>query len=248
MEWCRFYRENAGAISFTEHGRLITPALDTLDRQFRILNPGQRKVFVLGGFFPFNSTPQQFLDFTHKIHPNCNDVHILLDMNRVPLTSVDPQIFPNRIQARIEDMPFRSQTIDYLFMDNTIDFMDDKQVGDLSRSAAEVLTSHGLLLITKSGLILNPVEQIFQSLIHYDRTRVTSMGFGGIARYSRDPRKVISLMPELKLVYLDNDPFRMDLQTLLLMKSSTVLYSRDILVFSRPDTEFEPAMEELQAY
>lgn len=227
MEWDKFYQSDA--ISFAEHSRLVTPALNYLDRQFHILNPMIRRVFVLGGFHPFNGTPQQFLDFAHRIHPNSSDIHLLLDMNRMPLTSVDPQTFPNRVQAKIEYMPLKSQTVDYLSMDNTIDFMDDQQVKNFAKSAAEALTANGVILITKSALFLRSQYHPFETFIHYalkrNRTRFSSIGLiSRIPVYYRDARKMISLMPELKLVFLEE------------------LFSRDILVFSRHDSKFEPAM------
>lgn len=143
MGWNEYYQNKC--ISFEEQAqgykKLVTACAN---QNPSLLDQRKPKVFVLGGFFPTNGTPEQFRDFCQQIHPNPNDRHILLDMNRYPLETVDDST--PKLQANIAALPFKRNSLDVIVLDFTTHFMRDEEVELLALDAKRTLKPNGLVL------------------------------------------------------------------------------------------------------
>ena len=117
--------------------------------------------FLLGGFHPVGTTPDDFLDFCYEFHPNEKDRHILLDMNTLPLGHLSPDKFPNRVQGRLESLPFQN-SIDVIILDFTLDFMADNQVKNFANSASSALTENGIVIATTENVALPVFNNFFR--------------------------------------------------------------------------------------
>ncbi|MCR4324461.1 MAG: class I SAM-dependent methyltransferase [Candidatus Curtissbacteria bacterium] len=123
-------------------------------------------VFVLGGFNHNSDTPAEFARFSDAIAGDIRSKRpklVYLDMNREPLTvglEGDP------VEARLESLPFKDGSVDFMVLDRTVNFMDPKQVEGFSRSAAKVLSRNGLIFATFSQPTLFHIGEFLDSLHH----------------------------------------------------------------------------------
>src|SRR3989344_2540040 len=132
--------------SFGEHSGYYEHIIRTMASRYpSILDISQIKTLVLGGFHPFNGTPEDFKNFCFRIHPNPSIIY--LDMNRLPLEAASGG---HAVQARVEYLPFQPSVIDFLFLDFTVDYMNDEELKRLSHSSSVSLSPNGLMIIAKT--------------------------------------------------------------------------------------------------
>ena len=122
-QWAYYYGESVR--SFRSQKNVYKSSIEHIDFDCpSVLAPDQPKRFVLGGFHPYNGTPEDFKRFCCELHLNPKDMHIYLDMNRLPLESIERRFGEYRIQALIESLPFNDSSVDFLFLDFTVDFKE----------------------------------------------------------------------------------------------------------------------------
>jgi len=214
MGWEEYYQERP--ISFGASNEAYLLAFRGLREILEgFLPPENPATFVLGGFHPIYGTPQSFKEFCEEIHPNPNDRHIFLDMNRYPLESLGPQ-YPLRVQARLEDMPFADDSVDVFFLDYTLEFMSDPKVRKFAREAAKCLKRNGVLVCSVSVPIvpeLSPMSRYFGRI----KNRVQT--------FPRSEEQIGKLL----------DPF---LRVVLSVEYEISRSPQSVLVFGRPDSDF----------
>jgi len=148
-QWAYYYGESVR--SFRSQKNVYKSSIEHIDFDCpSVLAPDQPKRFVLGGFHPYNGTPEDFKRFCCELHLNPKDMHIYLDMNRLPLESIERRFGEYRIQALIESLPFNDSSVDFLFLDFTVDYMNDEQLKRLSQCSSVSLSPNGLMFITKT--------------------------------------------------------------------------------------------------
>jgi len=69
-------------------------------------------------------------------------------MNRRPLTSLERKESNHPLQARLEKLPFKPGSVDLMFLDFTLLFMNPIQVHNFFDEARKVLSENGLVLAT----------------------------------------------------------------------------------------------------
>lgn len=219
--WDRYYKEYEPT-PFGENKDLYLNILRGMAQNYpSILDPQLPKRFVLGGFHPYNGTPDDFKRFCEELHPNPNDILVYLDMNRFPLTAakVDGRAPTYRVQASLECLPFQDNKVDFIILDFTVDYMDPQKLADFSRSAAFSLSRNGLVLVTKT--FPQGLEHLKQ---RYPRLPQLTLH----PRYVGD---LIDTMSSLKLV------------------EASIGYKSSITIFARKDSSFktyEPSTSVLQ--
>lgn len=180
MGWAEYYKSRC--VSFGAQTRGYQEAINKIKKANpSFLELSTPHTFVLGGFFPTNGTPEEFLRFSRSIHPNFADKHILMDMNSQPVRSA-----PNmdRIQALLENPPFRRASVDVLFLDFTLYLMNDLQVESLGYQASRFLKPDGAIL---AAVPANPPLSLDGDLFD-DRTTVTKVPY-----YFRTPSDIMHL-------------------------------------------------------
>lgn len=154
MGWNEYHK--TAVFSFGEQQHTYYGAINNLARKKpEIISPDRPLTFVLGGFHPYSDTADSFMEFCTRIHPHPQDRHILLDQSALPLntTTVTPSA---KIQARLENLPLAGNSVDYIFLDNTLDYMDPGQVQRFTINISQVLKPDGLVLaMMKSPLLLS---------------------------------------------------------------------------------------------
>lgn len=159
MEWERYY-ERTDVHSFGARAYGYKRALGTLGilwpeaRTPQILDPQKQLTFVLGGFFPHNGTPQQFEAFCREIHPNPEDKHVFVDINSEPLDALPDDAYPNKMQAPLQNLHLPG--IDFLFMDETVLFMQPTDVTRLAENMSRQLSEYGLILMASKAVLRKP--------------------------------------------------------------------------------------------
>lgn len=155
-----------------------------------LLDPDAPTTFLLGGFTPSNSTRFDFEHFAHSIHPH--PTLIFLDQNSLPLSITR---HPNRIQAKLENLPFDKNSIDFMFLDHTQQFMDNASLELFFQSASSILRPNGLLLMSNNEKII-PLPTAILDLFEKVPT---------FYRKSEEICKLTSLKPVLKINAASND-------------------------------------------
>lgn len=157
MGWKEYY-ERFKSPSFGAHADVYERAINRLAECHSVIVDPQRPLnFVLGGFHPLHGTPEGFKELCVKIHPHPDDQYFLMDMNKFPLDKLDLTSFPPkawRVQCRLEALPFKEASIDFLFADGTFDFMSEEQIRKLARFSSQVLSPFGLVMaiVSETGL------------------------------------------------------------------------------------------------
>jgi SAM-dependent methyltransferase len=145
MSWQEYYRYPA--VTFGEQSFAYKSALNAIaEKDIKVLDRNSRKNIVLGGFHS-SQTVTEFKELCKELFPNDHEYY-LLDMNRHPLSTIDSKTYPNRIQARLEELPFAPKSIDLMFLDYTFVFMDNLQIKKFFDNAHKVLSPSGLILAT----------------------------------------------------------------------------------------------------
>lgn len=151
MGWKEYY-ERSKPLSFQAHTYAYERAIERLSGiEPEIIAPSRPLNFVLGGFHPFLGTPEAFLKLCAKIHLHPGDQYFLVDMNEYPLVNIDLEVFPPKtwkLQCRVEALPFKKGTVDFLFLDRTFDFMDSEQIRKLADFSKQTLSTNGLIFAT----------------------------------------------------------------------------------------------------
>lgn len=187
MSWEEYYRH--GAKRFGEQADLYGVAAKKLhiSQRRRSLN------ILLGGFYPFNDTPHDFVAFCREIHPNPDDKHIFMDFNDIPVRAIE-RSYPNlRAQGSLVQMPFRSRALDLIFLDFTTAFMNEEAVKKFAKSAYPTLRRNGLILIAND----NP-RIIGREPDEYDSA---AYRLSPVQMHARSPRKLAELMQPFKSVF-----------------------------------------------
>ncbi len=162
MGWIEYYKQQCCSFESNQEG--YQRALVNLSRRTRNdILPDRPMNVVLGGFHPFNGTPEAFSEFWVKLHPNPGDRIIYFDFNKTAVQGIDSDNFPLRIQGRLEDLPFSRQSIDTLFMDCTPNFLTPKQLIRFGQGAAKSLRLAGLVLMMYTEP-LGPLKHLDQIL------------------------------------------------------------------------------------
>lgn len=210
MGWKEYYELKPQPIGGQRE--LYLTAIKSLNRQVPILEEEIPKVFILGGFHPSNDTPNDFMDLCREIHPNIGDRHIFLDMNSLAVTNPAMQKFPYVIQARVEFSPLIPNSVDFVVMDYTADFMSDDQLTRFGEEADRILTLNGIVLMITRKAFRSGDYQLDTKLENRFRTHHVDICL-------RHPLTTSRLLSSLKpILYLPN---------------------RDnLLAFSRAESEF----------
>ena len=219
----REFYERTSPISLGDQGFAYQRALEhMLGENPTILDPSQPRLFVLGGFHPYNGTPQAFIEFCQRNHPNPDDTHVFLDINSQPLEALNPQRYPNRIQTGVEnlDRHFKPESIDLLFMDCTLNFMNPDQARQFAQTASRTLSKNGLVLATIRSRKRDSLLNWFMK----DKV-LTSTRYGMKVFYYSDEQAKALITGHLKLSLIAD--FKPDLGT-----------SNTLLALSRPDSPF----------
>lgn len=193
MGWQEYYRYcNPDSLRATAH--LYERVIDgVVSPDNGVIPPDRPLTFVLGGFYPFNRTPETFQALCKKLHPNPKDKHIFLDKNEYPLRRLNPRFHRQRVQADLTFSPFPKGSIDFLILDSTINFMDDCSVVKLGGQASEVLSPTGLMLITRKP----PMIPFFERLLSRWENRTKT--------YIRSDKELMGLLSALRTVWLGED-------------------------------------------
>ncbi len=208
MGWTEYYHEPHVRL-FNEQTAYYQHAIEKMAECEPILDDSP-KVFVLGGFHPLTFAAYDFRDFCSR--PSCpqqKDRSIFLDLNPEPLQSLNPKSFPLRLQADLANLPFKD-TIDFLFLDFTLDFMKDTQVTEFASGANKVLRKNGLVLA-----MINPILcwKFFSRLLAKSKAHITC--------FNRTPTHLLNLTKNhLKLCFWGQND------------------CDHLMVFSRPDSNF----------
>ena len=199
MELKEYYNDPKGVRSFWLQREDYSRNIEYLaSQQPEILSLTKPKTFVLGGFYPSNGTPEAFMDLATTLHPHLKDRHIFLDINQTPLTSINKDTYPLRLRAPIERLPFKPGSIDFLFLDFTLNFMNANQRRQFFRSVPKFLTHNGLIL---AALVDPKLEELLDDLLGNNRR-----GHWARHRYF-EPEEIITALrsinkkPPLKVVY-----------------------------------------------
>lgn len=175
MGWSE-YHNRTEVYSFGDQQHTYFGAINNLARRNpAIANSLEPKTFVLGGFHPFYDTAQDFMKFCKKISSHPRDRHILLDQSLFPLTATNIA-GSVKVQAKLEGLPFQPGSIDYIFLDNTLDFMDTEQVQKFSADISSLLKPDGLVLAMTKDPVVKPFARVWGRIrnhvpTHYYSTR-----------------------------------------------------------------------------
>lgn len=146
MSWPEYYKKELGS-SFAGKSAVYKQAVDYLKRQApKAFSAGSPRNFVLGGFRPDSANQAAFTEVCRAICPNPESRHILLDLNRQPLVDRRSRAYPYKVQAALENLPFAPDSIDFIFLDLTLDFMNKKQIESFAKSAEQSLRQNGLIV------------------------------------------------------------------------------------------------------
>lgn len=167
--WQRYHEDKevqAFAYSFNGGHRGLVDRLVEFDPH--LLNVSQPRTFLLAGFHPNNGTPTEFLEVARSLHPHDGDVHIYMDMSETALKGVPKAESVRTALSTLEEMDFEPDSLDFVFVDFTTEFMSDAQVRGFAERAAVQLSRQGVLLLAKRpkerGLIIaekNPLPAHF---------------------------------------------------------------------------------------
>ena len=163
--------------------------------QLPSLNEKTPLTFVLGGFFPHPHVPKYFEKFCRQIRKNSGvkDHYIFLDMNTNPFQDIvwDGQ---SRVQAELDRLPFTSSSIDFLFMDFTIDFMSDEKIRTFAEDVSQALTKTGLIIAcwTETDIVLHKDFDCFTGIVDNS---------------GRTFEEIEDLLNPLKIISYRNDDF-----------------------------------------
>lgn len=186
MGWNEYYSQcypDSFRVSEKLYSRIVEGVLSPKSGILKIDRPF---VFILGGLYPFSETPAAFLDFCKRMHKDPLDKHIFLDMNWISVSSLNSLKYPDRIQANLKALPFINESVDFIFLDSTINFMDDQTVRQFSTTVAEVLSPHGLILV--STRIPGILEGFLNRQVNH------------IPLYVRNTNRLQKLLPDLKMI------------------------------------------------
>jgi len=150
MGWKEYY-EKSKPLSFSIHTHAYERAIGRLSNINPEIIAPRPLNFVLGGFYPSLGTPEAFRKLCLRIHSHPDDQYLLMDMNKYPLANVDLKDFSSktwRVQCRVEALPFKKGTVDFLFLDRTFDFMNSEQIRKLADFSKQTLSTNGLILAT----------------------------------------------------------------------------------------------------
>lgn len=145
MGWREYY-EYGSIISFGEHSSVYKEALNSLaEIDTNLLDPNTPKNIVLGGFHG-KKAASEFKELCLELFPKSRQVY--MDMNRRPFAPLYSEDFPNKIQARLQELPFKPQSVDLMFLDFTLSFMTPEVIKNFFNEAQNALTPSGLVLAT----------------------------------------------------------------------------------------------------
>jgi hypothetical protein len=157
---------------------------------------------VLGGFSPQSPTAAAFVRDCFCFRPQKKDEIYLLDFNRQPFKEISlPSLSQEKklffLQADLTKMPFADESLDLIWLDGTISFMNNQNLTDFGRETRRVLTREGIAIsFSHEPLIcLFPSSGVSRSC-WVNKTQV----------YSRSVQENLSLLKDLKLIWhLDGD-------------------------------------------
>jgi len=185
MGWKEYYHDPRGIRSFLARQE-IKRIIGTVLSDENISPPDRKPVFVLGGFHPFGGTTEAFSKICHSARKeNCH--RILLDFNSYPHGF--PQNQSLHLQARLEELPFANQSVDFFHLDYTTDFMKDYQVVTMAKEVNRVLSANGIISICSLDPLFPGLASLKQTLINHVDT------------HTRHPDNLVSLVDPLKPIY-----------------------------------------------
>src|SRR5579884_408700 len=115
MSWERYYEHPDKVMNFSDNLDLFEPAIEKVKPQVVTKSLKRPLRLVLGGFNPGAGSPEQFKEFCASHLPGDHQI-VMVDMNSLPLTSLDAKDFPFRVQGRLEDLPLRKKSVDFVFL------------------------------------------------------------------------------------------------------------------------------------
>lgn len=144
MSWKEYYQDRS-VVLLGERNHVYKKTIDGLKiANADLLPPDQHLTFALGGFY--NAwTVASFVDLSQQIHPGSHD-YILIDKNQEPFSTIDPQSFPNRVFGTLEELELPPESIDFMILDFTLNFMNKKQITTFAGLMGNILTPNGLIL------------------------------------------------------------------------------------------------------
>lgn len=195
-KWLNYYLKE-DVVSMREHERGYSSALSYLEKKHPILSGSESRTFLLGGFFPYNSTKTDFVSFFSELRHGQHekDNFVMLDFNKLPLEVAKAQDYkedvrPNLVRADLTLLPF-SGSIDAVILDHTVLFLPDEKLSTLSNSLSKALCPNGVVLVsTTEPLLPSRLSRFFGSRKH----KTT-------AQPRKDSGIVDGLKEDLKLVY-----------------------------------------------
>lgn len=159
MGWTEYYRPNDMKASFGGQLHAYRKVAENIFPE--VLDQNSPLTWVLGGCYPHNGSAQDFMQFCRSTHPHPSDRHILLDMNSYPLAYKGNPDGLKKVQARLEDLPFLAQSIDVLFLDLTLNYLNGEQVRSFVEGVSSVLHPNGLIVATSDNLIFPFLRRLF---------------------------------------------------------------------------------------
>lgn len=140
---------------------------------------------VLGGAHPKYTHPLDVADIGRVIFPNRRLSTTLVDMNPACLSSIKGEGF-TKILSTLESLPPHLDQIHLLFLDFTVDFMDDDKLRLFNHTIGNHLAQYGVIAMANT----DPAFPIFQR--HY--TRMTY----GVENYYRSQSRVAKILSNLQ--------------------------------------------------
>lgn len=172
---------------------------------------GEKEVMTaaLGGIDPTVSRPEDFILLCQKVISHHPVSFYIIDQNHRALADLQGTQYQT-LQAQLEGLPADLPPLHLLVCDYTLDFMSDEQLRALNRSLPNRLHPLGLFVVA-SGDDAFPII-----------SRLASRAKCGVSIYPRSQKRLVSLLPDLKPVYL--------------AQIDSVDHLGDITVFARRDS------------
>lgn len=181
MSWHEYYK--LPVLTFGKQSEIYQEAINrSIQKDSKIFDLKSPKKIVLGGFHNTRSVVE-FKELCKEIFPNRQ--YYLLDMNKRPLANLNPNDSDKRVQARLENLPFKPGSIDIIFLDFTLTFMSPSQTKKFFKDARQLLATSGLILttyhdphsteITNRKLLKNCYKELGISTYDYTPTELSKL-------------------------------------------------------------------------
>ncbi len=161
------YLGENGCYSFSHH-------LSEYQRAVKQFFPGNDKLKILVGGVAGARSSDSFYRSWNLIRPENQDSVVFLDQNLTPLAESNQSW--QKVQAKLEEMPFKSASFDLILLDFTLDFLNDRQLKNFFAEAKEVLSPSGKII----AIVSSPFWRFFENL----RKRIAF----GVPYFSRESR------------------------------------------------------------